>query len=124
MENPQNIGGEKSSSPNSRLLSRTVNLECQIMTGLKKVARDSFPIQMSSVSQQPLRGCTLLAARLCHLLDSTQDHSKFIGAFHSRQDFVDSVEVLYRAAMKGQHIVACPLPPERIPKFQLLYKDY
>ncbi|MFS7902352.1 putative Thioredoxin-like superfamily [Helianthus anomalus] len=29
---------------------------------------------------------------------------------------------IFRGAMKGKLIVNCPLPPERIPKFQLLYK--
>ncbi|KAG5567321.1 hypothetical protein RHGRI_002776 [Rhododendron griersonianum] len=35
----------------------------------------------------------------------------------------DFLEAIYRGAMKGKLIVSCPLPPERIPKFQLLYKD-
>ncbi|GFQ08175.1 thioredoxin-like protein 4b [Phtheirospermum japonicum] len=51
------------------------------------------------------------------------DHTKWIGAFQSKQDFIDVVEAIYRGAMKGKLIINCPLPPERIPKFQLLYKD-
>eukprot|EP00249_Psilotum_nudum_P021133 c27983_g1_i6 orf=275-775(+) len=51
------------------------------------------------------------------------DHTKWIGAFESKQDFIDVVETVFRGAMKGKMIVTCPLPPERIPKFQLLYKD-
>ncbi|KAF5199547.1 Thioredoxin-like protein 4b [Thalictrum thalictroides] len=53
----------------------------------------------------------------------TADHTKWIGAFHRKQDFIDVVEAIYRGAMKGKLIVSCPLPPERIPKFQLIFKD-
>ncbi|VAH94390.1 unnamed protein product [Triticum turgidum subsp. durum] len=83
----------------------------------------------------------------------TPDHTKWIGSFSSKQDFIDVVECLYlrflvcnclcatknlvdsrqqknssvmavfRGAMKGKLIVSCPLPPERIPRFQLLFKD-
>ncbi|KAL2488129.1 mRNA splicing factor [Forsythia ovata] len=51
------------------------------------------------------------------------DHTKWIGTFQRKQDFIDVVEAIYRGAMKGKLIVSCPLPPERVPKFQLLYKD-
>uniref|UniRef100_A0A5B7C2F3 Thioredoxin-like protein 4B n=1 Tax=Davidia involucrata TaxID=16924 RepID=A0A5B7C2F3_DAVIN len=51
------------------------------------------------------------------------DHTKWIGAFYRKQDFIDVVEAIFRGAMKGKLIVSCPLPPEQIPKFQLLYKD-
>jgi hypothetical protein len=44
------------------------------------------------------------------------------GVFH-RLLCVPCMQVVYRGAMKGKMIVTCPLPPERIPKFQLLYKD-
>ncbi|TKY51709.1 Thioredoxin protein 4B [Spatholobus suberectus] len=53
----------------------------------------------------------------------TADHTKWIGAFHTKQDFIDVVEAIFRGAMKGKLIVNCPLPPEHIPKYQILYKD-
>ncbi|KAI3981556.1 hypothetical protein MKX01_007476 [Papaver californicum] len=53
----------------------------------------------------------------------TADHTKWVGEFHRKQDCIDVVEAIFRGAMKGKLIVSCPLPPERIPRFQLLFKD-
>ena len=33
------------------------------------------------------------------------------------------LQAIFRAAMKGKLIASCPLPPERIPKYELLYKN-
>ncbi|XP_038703343.1 thioredoxin-like protein 4B isoform X2 [Tripterygium wilfordii] len=51
------------------------------------------------------------------------DHTKWVGSFHSKQDFIDVVEAIFRGAMKGKLIVNCPLPQDRTPKYQLLYKE-
>ncbi|XP_048429334.1 thioredoxin-like protein 4B [Pyrus x bretschneideri] len=52
----------------------------------------------------------------------TAGHSKWVGAFQQKQNFIDVVEAIFRGAMKGKMIVNCPLPPERISKYQFSIK--
>ena len=60
----------------------------------------------------------------CTISFSTADHSKFVGSFHDSQDFIDVVETILRGALQGKSIVANPIDPAHVPKYELLYKDY
>jgi hypothetical protein len=53
----------------------------------------------------------------------TPDHTKWVGHFHSKEDFISLIESFYLGAMKGKQIIDCPLEKTHVPKYELIYNE-
>ncbi|RVW13158.1 hypothetical protein CK203_104967 [Vitis vinifera] len=59
----------------------------------------------------------------CNVSPKRHFYAYYVRSVDMTETFCLFFQAIFRGAMKGKLIVTCPLPPERIPKYQLLYRD-